>query len=188
MYIYNIYMIYIKTYIYPNMYIYSHICTIMGAFTHVSSLSPSLSHTGDDTESWGGERGYKWMQITRGKTRVYGMSARGGGGDGIDNVWEVPIDESNVATRVRGFTSGPTCIGLFCRSLWMYADLFWQCVGGTNRRVQSRESSSWVDLRYDSRSFSQVCFDLCRSLQMISTSRLEFGGGPQVRHAYLDDH
>jgi TPR repeat protein len=60
-----------------------------------------------DEESWGGAHGYRWMMISRGRTRRGGMSSRGSGVDGIDNVWEVPTESGNIATRVRGWNADP---------------------------------------------------------------------------------
>jgi TPR repeat protein len=60
-----------------------------------------------EEETWGGQQGYRWMMITRGRTRRGGTTARGAGVDGIDNVWEVPIESSNIATPVRGWKADP---------------------------------------------------------------------------------
>ena len=54
----------------------------------------------DDEETWGGDKGYRWMEVARGRTRKGGVT-------GIDNVWEVPLEDVNAITRVRGWRSDP---------------------------------------------------------------------------------
>ena len=61
--------------------------------------------------SWGGKEGYRWMNIARGRTRRVGIgggaTARGGGVPGIDNVWETPLEDMDVETRVSGWKNDP---------------------------------------------------------------------------------